>query len=399
MGNYEMSKLLLFTLLCVTVFGENLPLSEQKTELLKLKREKILQDGESGKNSWVSPVMLSTAINKNNNPNLDSQTDSVGLDWSQDIFRSGGISYSITQAQTAKDANLLGVDREEALYLKQIYTLMTQINRDKLVYKQNELSLKNRDIDLFIIKAKYKVGSADISDLNRIAIDRDSVRTNLITLKNMLKNEEYQLKKLTGDVTIDTLQLPDIPLISKDEYMKSHLELLQYNQKEKLDEAISGVTRSAYLPKLSFMGSLGYTKFESRLNNYQGNDYSYGAVLSMPLDINRNSKVESSRLQLLQTKTEGLDRKLELEKEYEMHLSTIEDYKEKIVLAKETIEMYEELYSATDAQVKAGYKSKYDLESLKNSVEIQKYEQEIHKKNILIEKISLYFDTRHEGKQ
>ncbi|MFA6137092.1 MAG: TolC family protein [Sulfurimonas sp.] len=392
-----MSKLLLFTLLCVTVFGNDLPLSEQKTELLKLKREKIIQDSESGKNSWVSPVMLSTTANKSNNPSLESQTNSAGLDWSQDLFRSGGISYGITQAESTKDVNLLGVDMEEALYSKKIYTLMTQINRDRLVYKQNELSLKNRDIDLFIIKAKYNVGSADISDLNRIAIDRDTVRTNLITLKNTLKNEEYQLKKLIGDTNIDTLQLSDTPLVSKDEYIKSHLELLQYSQKEKLNEAISGVTRSAYLPKLSFMGSLGYTKFESRLNNYEGNDYAYGAVLSMPLDINKNSKIESSRLQQLQTKTEELDRKLELEKEYEMHLSTIEDYKEKIVLAKEMIAMYEELYSATDAQVKAGYKSTYDLESLKNSVEIQKYEQEIHKKNILIEKISLYFDTKNKG--
>ncbi|MCX6051486.1 MAG: TolC family protein [Campylobacterales bacterium] len=393
-----MNKLFLFILFCGAIFGDDLPLSEQKTELLKLKREKIIQDGESAKNSWISPVILSTTVNKNKNQNLESQTNSAGLDWSQDLFRSGGISQSIAKAEYSKDANLLGISIEEATYLKQIYKLYTQISRDRLVYKQNELSLKNRDIDLFIIKAKYKVGSADISELNRITIDKDTVRTNLITLKNTLKNEEYELKKLTGDVNSDTLQLPNIPLLSQNDYIKSHLELLQYSQKNKRDEAISGVTRSAYLPKLTFVSSLGYTKFSSQLNNYQGNDYSYGAVVSMPLDVNMNPVIESSRLQHLQTQTAELDRKMELEKEYAMRIATIADYEEKIAVAKEMVEMYEELYNSTNAQVKAGYKSTYDLESLKNSVEIQKYEQEIHNKNILIEKISLYFDTQHEGK-
>ena len=393
-----MNKFFLFILFCGTVFSDDLPLSEQKTELLKLKREKIIQDGESAKNSWISPVILSTTVNKNKSQNLESQINNAGLDWNQDLFRSGGILQSIAQAEYSKDVYLLGVSIEEATYLKQIYKLYTQILRDRLVYKQSELSLKNRNIDLFIIKAKYQVGSADISELNRITIDKDTVRTNLITLKNTLKNEEYELKKLMGNVNSDTITFVDIPLVSKEDYIKFHLELLQYSQKEKRDEAISGVARSTYLPKLTFVSSLGYTKFSSQLNNYQGNDYSYGAVVSMPLDINRNAVVESSRLQLLQTQTAQLDRKLELEKEYEMHIGTIADYGEKIAVAKEMVEMYEELYNATSAQVKAGYKSTYDLESLKNSVEIQKYEREIHNKNILIEKISLYFDTQHEGK-
>lgn len=389
----------LSVLLSTTLFCDDVALSPQKSELLKLKREKIIQEGESASRSFVSPVMLSTSLNKNKNPNLESETNSIGLDWSQDLFRSGGISQSIAEAEASKDFNMLGVDREEGDYFKQIYKLGTQIDRDKLIYKQNELALKNRDIDLFIIKAKYKVGSADISELNRITIDRDSVRTNLITLKNSLKNEEYELKKLVGDTAFDGLKLSEIPLISQDEYIKSHLELLQYEQKQKKDEASLGVTRSAYLPKLTFVGSLGYTNYESQMNNYEGRDYSYGAVISMPLDINMKSKIEASHLQHLQTKTAEIDRRLELEKEYAMRAASIADYEEKIGVAKEMIEMYEELYSFSDAQVKAGYKSEYELESLRNSLEIQKYEKEIHNKNILIEKISLYFDTRHEGKK
>ncbi len=392
-----MNRLFLFSLFCVALFAEELPLSEQKAELLKLKREQILQESQSGATSWVSPVMLSTTVSKNKNQNLESQTKSAGIDWSQDLFRSGGISQSIAQAEASKDTSLLGVDRQEAQYIKQIYTLYTRILRDKLIYKQNELALKNRDIDLFIIKAKYKVGSADISELNRIAIDRESVRSNLITLKNTLKSEEYELKKITGDIAIENFHMPDVPLLSQEAYIQSHLELLEYDAKQKLSEASLGVTRAAYLPKVTFVGSYGYTNFQSQLNNYQGNDYSYGAMMRMPLDINQNAQVESSRLQMLQTKTAELDRKLELEKEYALRTATIADYEEKIGVAREMAEMYQELLNSTEALVKAGYKSAYDLESLSNSVEIQKYEQEIHNKNIVIEKIALYFETQHEG--
>lgn len=56
--------------------------------------------------------------------------------------------------------------------------------------------------------------------------------------------------------------------------------------------------------------------------------------------------------------------------------------------------IYQELYSFTQNQVKAGFKSKFALESLGNSVEIQKLKKELQTYNILIEKIALYFDTK-----
>jgi hypothetical protein len=58
-------------------------------------------------------------------------------------------------------------------------------------------------------------------------------------------------------------------------------------------------------------------------------------------------------------------------------------------------DMYNELYSFTQKQVKTGFKSQYELQSLGNSLEIQTLEKKIQNYNILIEKISLYFDIRH----
>jgi outer membrane protein TolC len=383
-------------ILCIGVlFANDLPLSEQKTELLRLKREKIEKDAEIQKRSWVSPLIFSLSANKSKGTtDLQSNTNTAAVEWSQDLFRSGGIYYTIEQADALRETNLIGIDREEAGYLKQVYTLAAQIQRDTLKRKQNELTLQNRDIDLFIIKAKYKIGSTDISELNRVTIDRDNARTALIVIKNTLRNEVYELKKLIGQQSSDSLRLPDIPLISKNQYLKQQLELLQYEAQDKSDNAALKITRTAYLPRLTFNGSYGYNDYQSDLIDYSGDTYRYGAVLSIPLDINTKATVESSRLQLLQTRTAGLDRRLELEQEYDKRLFTISDYEEKITVAEEMIAMYDELYGFTDNQVKAGFKSAYELESLGNSVQIQKYEKEIQRYNIEIEKIALYFDTK-----
>lgn len=383
-------------LLVAALLGaEELPLSQQKTELLKLKREQVKEQIGTGKTSWVSPLMLSLSYSKSKDAmNAEGETKSAGVSWDQDLFRSGGIFYTVEQAKASGKANLLAVDIEEATWLKEAYTLKAQIARDRLALQQSQLTLDNRDIDLMITQAKYKVGSADISELNRVTIDRDSARTDLIVVKNSLRNEEYELKKLLGARDIDTVALPEFPLVSREAYLLNHLELLQYTAQNRADEATWRVTRASYLPTLSFNASYGYSDYAGKNIDYDGNHYSYGAVLSMPLDINSRGSIEADRLASLQTRTAQLDRKMELEREYDMRKATIGDYEEKIGVADEMIAMYDDLYTFTENQFKAGFTSSYDLQSLGNSVKIQKLEKAIQRYNIQIERIALYFDTR-----
>jgi outer membrane protein TolC len=387
-----MKKLAAAILIGGVLLGNDLPLSQEKSDLLEYKRQKIQEDIDRGKTSWIAPLTLSASITKNRDASdTQSKVKNAGIDLSQDVFRSGGIYYTIEQASASGEANLLGVDIQESSYLQQIYTFKTEIERDKLKYKQSELTLKNTDIDLLIIKAKYKAGSADISELNRATIERDNARTELIVVKNTLRNEEHALKKLVGEANAQSVVLPDVPLISMDDYLQGNLELLQYDAQDKSDNASWKLTRSSYLPKLTVNGSLGYSDYQGDVIEYKGDTYSFGAMLSMPLDINTRGTIESGKLQYLQTKTAQLDRKLELKQEYEMRTSTIADYEEKIGVAEEMERMYDDLYSFTDNQYKAGFKSSYDLESLGNSVEIQKLEKQVQNYNILVEKIALYF--------
>lgn len=382
-------------LLAASVGAAELPLTPTKQELLELKREQIREQTGTGKTSWVAPLQLSLSYDKTRDVlDNDSETRSAGVAWSQDLFRSGGIYYTVEQADASGKANLLAVDLEEASYLKQAYTLKAQVERDRLKLQQSELTLANRDIDLMITRAKYKVGSADISELNRVTIDRDSARGDVIVVRNSLRSEEFELKKILGTRAVDTVPLPEFPLVPRDTYLQNSLELLRYTAQNRADEAAWKVTRSAYLPTLSVNAGYGYNDYRGDTLDYEGERYSYGAVLSMPLDINSRGRVEASRLQSLQTQTAQIDRKMELEQEYDMRAATIGDYEEKIGVAEEMIAMYDDLYTFTENQVRAGFKSSFDLESLGNSVQIQKLEKRIQHFNIQIERIALYFDTR-----
>ncbi len=390
-----MKKIFYILISLVLAFGDSLPLSEEKIEILKLKRQKNAEDVDVEKNSWISPLIFSASLNNNKNAEYSEiQTKNAAINWNQDVFRSGGIFYTIEKAEASGQANMLSIDIQEANYLKKIYTLASQIKRDTLKYEQSELVLKNRDIDLFIIKAKYKVGSTDISELNRATIDRDHAKTELIAAKNLLRNEQHELKKLAGYKKIETIILPDIALISKSEYLKQHLELLKYQAQDKSQSALCKVTQSSYLPKLALNASYGYTQSSGDIVERDGENYRYGAMISMPLDINAKSAIESERLQLLETRLTQIDRKLELEQEYEMRFATISDYEEKIVVAQDMLSLYNELQTFTQSQVDVGLKSSYELDSLKNSVTIQELEKEMQFYNILIEKISLHFDTK-----
>ena len=388
-----------YCLLTFAVFvragAEALPLSTQKQELLELKREQVKEQTGTGETSWVAPLMLSLSYTKSQDAmDNEGSTKNAGVSWDQDVFRSGGIYYTIEQARASGRANLLSVDIEEATYLKNAYTLKAQIERDRLKLRQSELTLANSDIDLMITQAKYKVGSADISELNRVTIDRDAARTEMIVVNNSLRSEVYELKKILGTRSEASVPLPDFPLVSRDDYLTNHLELLQYAARSEADRATWKVTRASYLPTLSLGASYGYSQYEGSGYDYDGDVYNAGVTLSMPLDINSRGTIEASRLASLQTRTAAVDRKMELEQEYDMRASTIGDYEEKIGVAEEMITMYDDLYSFTANQVKAGFKSSYDLESLGNSVEVQKLEKRIQSYNIQIERIALYFDTR-----
>jgi len=391
-----MKKILLILSTTIILYADSTPLSPQKKEILDLKRQQIEKDMSVSQKSWISPLILSVSVNKSEgSAQTDTQTKSAGVSWQQDLFHSGGIYYTIKNSKATGAANLLGIDIQEASYLKQLYTLKAQTLRDVLKKEQDGLTLKNMDIDLLITKAKYKAGLSDISELNQATLNRDNARTNLIIVKNALSSEIFELKKLTNSDNTDMIKMPNIQTITQEQYLAQNLELLQYKKQDIAQESSWKNTQASYLPKLTFNGSYAQKDVQTNLTSYNGNAYNYGLTLSMPLNVNTFDSIESAKIQYMQVKSSQLDRQLELKQEYDKHINNIKDYKEKITVAQQMIDMYNELYNFTKKQVKTGFKSRYELQSLGNSLKIQTLEKKIQNYNILIEKTSLYFDIKH----
>lgn len=391
-----MKKILLILSTTIILYADSTPLSPQKKEILDLKRQQIEKDMSVSQKSWISPLILSVSVNKSEgSAQTDTQTKSADVSWQQDLFRSGGIYYTIENSKATGAANLLGIDIQEASYLKQLYTLKAQTLRDVLKKEQDGLTLKNMDIDLLITKAKYKAGLSDISELNQATLNRDNARTNLIIVKNALSSEIFELKKLTNSDNTDTIKMPNIQTITQEQYLAQNLELLQYKKQDIAQESSWKKTQASYLPKLTFNGSYAQKDVQTNLTSYNGSAYYYGLTLSMPLNVNTFDSIESAKIQYMQVKSSQLDRQLELKQEYDKHINNIKDYKEKITVAQQMIDMYNELYDFTKKQVKTGFKSRYELQSLGNSLKIQTLEKKIQNYNILIEKTSLYFDIKH----
>jgi outer membrane protein TolC len=367
-------------------------LSDTKDNIFKQEANKAKQDSNALKNSWISPAKININYTKNTQNKISTDTKSIQIVWNQDIFRSGGIYYAIKYAKTLGIYNMDLIKQQKLNLIKQAFTLKTQILRDKLLLKQNLLKLANIEINVKVTKDNYLAGNADISDMNNILVQRDTQKMANLTLKQSIETEEKELAKLTNK----NFELKNFPLITKDEYIKQNIAIKTLNDKAKSDYAKAKITTASYLPKLTANLQASHSNYDSEINSQDNidNPWSAGLTLSMPLDINYKANIQSAKINYLKSKLDISDKSNELAQKYDETIDNINILKEKIKIAKQIQDSYKSLYDVVKEQFNAGLKTFYDVESLKNSLEIQNLEVKIQNYNITLQKINLYFDVK-----
>jgi len=367
-------------------------LSDTKDKIFNQEAQKSKQDSSVLKNSWVSPAVISASVTKNTQNKVTTDTKSLKIVWNQDVFRSGGIYYAIKYAKAIGIYNLELIKQQKLNLIKKAFTLKTQILRDKLLLKQNILKLANLEINVKVTKDNYLAGNADISDMNNILVQRDTQKMANLTLKQSIKTEEKELAKLTDK----NFELEDFPLITKEEYIKQNIAIKVLDLKSKSDYAKAKTTTASYLPKVTVNLQASHNDYDSEIQkqSYSDKPWSAGLTLSMPLDINYKKNIQSAKINYLKSKLDINDKKNELSQNYNEAIENINILKQKIKIAKQIKESYESLFNVVNNQYKAGLKTIYDVESLKNSLEIQNLEIAIQKYNITLQKINLYFDVK-----
>ena len=390
-----MKKIIILPLFCSFLFANEIELLQKdKKELRQIEKEIIQKKYEAAKDEWIGTINLNSTLGKNRDFTEDENSDmtrSLGLNFSQSIFESGGIEYSIEYARQQLKSDLIAWENQNIALIQAIYETLLTIKKLKLQIEQSDYSLKNKEIELILKKIQYEAGRVDIIDLNNAVMSRNNQQKDNISLKNLLKDKEYELSKYTT-LKSNEIKIIDFKIVDKDKFLKDNLNIRYENSKVELLDTSYKQLKSSYLPKVSLSTNAKYSNDENKTNNESG---TIGLTASMPLfDITKDAKLEKSKLEVLKQKVNVTDIQNELVYEYEQILAQINTYDEYEKTISDNLKLYEDLIMVNKSSNAAGMSADYDLEVLQNTQKINQYDLQINDINKKLQYTKLYFKKK-----
>ena len=390
-----MKKIIILPLFCSFLFANEIELLQKdKKELRQIEKEIIQKKYEAAKDEWIGTINLNSTLGKNRDFTEDENSDmtrSLGLNFSQSIFESGGIEYSIEYARQQLKSDLIAWENQNIALIQAIYETLLTIKKLKLQIEQSDYSLKNKEIELILKKIQYEAGRVDIIDLNNAVMSRNNQQKDNISLKNLLKDKEYEHSKYTT-LKSNEIRIIDFKIVDKDKFLKDNLNIRYENSKVELLDTSYKQLKSSYLPKVSLTTNAKYSNDENKINNESG---TIGLTASMPLfDITKDAKLEKSKLEVLKQKVNVTDIQNELVYEYEQILAQINTYDEYEKTISDNLKLYEDLIMVNKSSNAAGMSADYDLEVLQNTQKINQYDLQINDINKKLQYTKLYFKTK-----
>lgn len=369
-------------------------LSEPKQSLLRYEKENIDAEHEKLRTDWIAPINLSGSYTYSKSAQGDYHSDMTGISASasQDIFRSGGITYQIAYADTNQQTRLIVLKQTIASLNSQIFNTLLNLRKSSYLLEQSNLHLKNKEIAIFIKRQLYDAGKVDITELNNALMDKSSELKTRSSLKYTIAQQHLELSK-SSDVNPDTITLPTFALIEKAKYLDRQFDLTYARRQSETLSHLYDVTRSRYLPSLAVNGTIGYQNYNARElpNDYQGNYYTAGLSLNLPLSYNASATIQEAKAAYLKENAATADKAREIEAIYKQSLELIDNYNDIISITTQNLSLYDDLIKATKAGVNAGVKTGYDLQTLQNTKAIEELEIKVNEINIQIELAKLHF--------
>ena len=367
-------------------------LSQNKSLMFEYDLERNELESDKLSKSWINPVML--RYNQNYSTQFPGQTIKTGnysVSIDQPIFRSGGIYYAIKYANAFRYANKTDIVLKRRQMIGDAVSILFQLKKNKLQQKKMAYQIKNDKIDIRQKRDSYNAGLLDSSFLDQAILKKSQDEANLLELKLGIL-ELKQRFSLLSDKNPETLKLPKLKLISKENYTSEHLELKRDIYLAEESEYQENMTIAKYLPAVSLQGQ--YT--DGDLNplwagsGIKEHYYNYGFSVSLPLDVNSFTDIESSKVAKLRAATQVIDKKETVKEEYDWVRNSLDILARKIILAKKDEEIYANLYRLTRDLAKAGEKTSSDVEVMYNSRQIRKLDQHIYSIERQLQLLKLY---------
>ena len=395
-----MRKIIVCSIFCSFIFADNLEiLQNDKKEFRNLEKEVIQKKYEGAKNDWIGTVDLNSGLTRSHSFSKESDlfNKSISIGFSQSIYESGGIEFGIKYAKDVLNSELIAWENENITILQTIYETLLFIKKLKFQIEQSDYSLKNKDIELILKRIQYEAGRVDIIELNNAIMSKNNQQKENISLKNSLKDKEYELSKYTNFKS-NEIEIIDFKIIDKQKFLRDNLNIRYENSKVELLNTSYNQLKSSYKPKVILSTSAGYSNNENLTTNTTGEDERNGSIAlnaSMPIfDITKNAKLEKSKLEVLKQKVNINDMKNELVYEYEQILTQINTYDEYEKTVENNLKLYDDLIMVNQSSNAAGMTSDYDLEVLQNTKKINEYDLQINDIDKKLQYSKLYFKTK-----
>lgn len=383
-----------------SVWGEDASLlSPEKQRYYEHQEQQIDASHEKLRYDWLSPINLkaSGVVEKSASYGAKDTRQTLSAGIAQDLFRSGGITYSIEYAHAKKEADTLALGREVATVNQQLVTAVLTYRKNALALAQSDLKLKNTQIEIFLKRKQYEAGDIDITFLNNALMSQSNELKNNTSLHYALAQQKYEAAKLS-DLPVDSLTLPTYTLTPKEPFLAEGWNI-RYS-KALSDSAAQqyGQTKSAYLPKLTLIADAGAQRFDAlsaQSPDYRGNFYDAGLQISVPLAYNSAATSQEAQSLYLKQEAQTADIKRQMDALYDQTVALIESYKRTIRITQDNLKFYDQLLGTTKAAVNAGYKAGYDLQTLQNTRAIEELEIEINEIHIQLQLATLHYQMRH----
>lgn len=367
-------------------------LSNIKQEQFNFDYDKNEVDSSLLRDSWIAPIMLNYNYSKSNPYTNVQLRENASIRMDQPIFQSGGIYYGIKFAEHSRKYADYSIDVAKRKLIKDAISILMQIKQKDLQITRQRLQIKNSKINLKFKEEQYLNGQLDSGFLDNAILERNFVIQNLYDIQTSKERLISSFSALS-DLDYKIATIPQLELLSKEKFLEHNLALKMADSEIEKNKYSKNVIVAKYLPQVSLTAGYNWTKTDGRVAVFgspQRDYYDYGLKATMPLSINTFRDIESSRIDYLKSQLLSQDKKVQLKALFTQVMQNLENLDKKKLLSIDNKEIYSKLLADTQSLFRAGYKTQYDVDTLKNSVNIAELDSKIYEIDKQLELLNLY---------
>jgi outer membrane protein TolC len=369
-------------------------ISDLKQEQFKYDYEKNEAEGSILRDSWIAPLQLNYKYSRSKPLSKELTSQSAAIRMDQPIFQSGGIIYGIKFANASKLYSDYSIDVAKRKMIKDTVSILMQIKQVDLKEEAQKLQITNSQINLAQKTEQYLNGQLDSGFLDDAVIAVNSVKQALLDIQTSKEKLINQFSVLS-DLSYENAKIPNLALISMDAFLEHNIVLKQNAAAIEKNGYYKNVTIAKYLPKVSLTAGYNWNDSEQFFGgetviNNTSSYYDYGLRVNVPIDINTFRDIESVKIDYLKAQVVQKDKERELTALFSQVLHNIKNFDNKIALSNESMNIYKKLLDDTEELFLAGYKTQYDVDTLKNSLEMQKIDSKVYEIDKQLELLTLY---------